>query len=130
MDHGFQHLGSHHHQLAGVAAGAHDLFLQPGHFFGRQFHAEVAARHHHRVRLLDDLVQVLDRRGLFQLDHDRGTPGDQLARLGDVVRLLDERQRYPLDAEVKAEPQVLAVFFRQRGKVEDDARHVDPLVVR
>jgi len=56
MVHGFQHLGSHHYRLAGVAAGAHDSFLQPGHFFRRQFYAEIAARHHHRISLFDILV--------------------------------------------------------------------------
>ena len=49
LDHRFQHLRRDDHRLAGHAAGTDQLFLRARHVLGREFDAEIAARHHHRI---------------------------------------------------------------------------------
>ena len=97
-DHRFQHLRRHDHRLAGAAAGARDLLLDAGHGFQRHLDAEVAARHHQRVGQLDDLVEPGDRLRLLDLRHQQRAAARDLARLGQIVRPLDEGQRHPVDA--------------------------------
>ena len=97
MDHGFEHLGRHHHRLAGVTTGPDDTLLKARHVFGRHLDAEIATCHHQRVRQLDNTVQVIDGRRLFQLDQDAGLATDNLARLGHVVGPLNEGERHPVD---------------------------------
>ena len=128
-DHGVEHLGRHHDRLAGQAAGPDDVLLAARHLLGRHLDAEVAARHHDRVRGLDQLREVLERGRLLDLGHQRRAPGDQAPGLGQVLRALDEGQRDPVDPEVEAEAQVGAVLLGERRDRQHDARHVDALVV-
>ena len=127
LDHGFQHLRGDDHRLAGAAAAAHGALLDRGHLFGRQFHAQVAARHHQRVGLGDDLVQPLDRRGLLQLGDDAGAVADPFAGLDDVLGPLHEatarssRRPAPAPCPGRAGP------GRERGDRQHHARHVDAL---
>ena len=126
LDHGFQHLRGDDHRLAGAAAAAHGALLDRGHLFGRQFHAQVAARHHQRVGLGDDLVQPLDRRGLLQLGDDAGAVADPFAGLDDVLG------RCTKDSAIQSAPSASAVSrsrrsWRERGDRQHHARHVDAL---
>ena len=66
-DHRFQHLRGDDHRLPQPPAGAHDAALDRRHLFRRQLHAQVAARDHDGIRFFDDLVEMLDRRGLLEL---------------------------------------------------------------
>ena len=72
------------------AAGGEDALLQRRHGLGRHLDAEIAARHHDAVALLDDLVEMVDGGGLLELGHDGGAAGHQLLQLGDVVGVLHE----------------------------------------
>ena len=130
VDHGVQHLGGHHHRLAGGAAGADDPLLQAGHVFRRHLDPQIAARHHHGVGQLDDLVQALDRRRLLQLGQDGGAAGHQRARLGHVLGALDKGKSDPIHAQTKAEVEVAAVLLGKRRQRQHHAGHVDALVVR
>jgi hypothetical protein len=47
-----------------------DLLLDDRHLFGRQLDAEIAARHHHAIRDVEDLVEVFDGLRLLQLGND------------------------------------------------------------
>ena len=114
VDHGVQHLGSHHHRLAGGAAGADDPLLQAGHVFGRHLDPQIAARYHHGVGQRDDLVQALDRRRLLQLGQDGGAVGHQRACLGHVLGALDKGKSDPIHSQTKAEVEVAAVLLGKR----------------
>ena len=129
MHHGIQHLGRHHHRLAGEAAGADDPLLGAGHVLRRHLHAEIAARHHHRIGLLDQLIQMDQRLGLLDLHHDRGPFADQPSRLGDILRALHEGKRDPIAAEIEAELQIGAVLLGQGREAEEDIGQVQPLAV-
>jgi hypothetical protein len=50
------------------------LLLQAGEFGVADLDAEVAARHQHGVGGVDDLGQVVDRFGAFDLGHQRRRP--------------------------------------------------------
>ncbi len=106
-----------------------DLLLPAGHLLGRHLHAEVAARHHDAVAKLDQLVQAVERGGLFDLGHDGGAIVDQLLGVHHVLGPLDEGQRHPIDAQVEAEQQVLPVLLGDRRNRQDDARDIDALAV-
>ncbi len=99
MNHRLEHLRGDDGRTAEHAAGGEDAFLQGRHGLGRHLDAQVAARHHDAVALLDDLVEVVDGGRLLELGHHRGTAGHQLLQLGDVVGVLYEGQRHPVDAE-------------------------------
>jgi hypothetical protein len=75
MDHRIEHLRRHDGRPSCHAAGGEDALLQRRHRLGRHLHAEVAARHHDAVALLDDLVEVIDGLRLLQLGHDGGASG-------------------------------------------------------
>ena len=53
-----------------------------------------------------------DRRRLLELHQDAGAAGDQLARLGDVLRALHEGERDPVDAQLEREGEIGAVLGR------------------
>ena len=80
LDHRIEHLRRHDGRPAGDAAGGEDALLQRRHRLGRHLHAEIAARHHDAVALLDDLVEMLDGLRLLELGHDGGASRHQLLR--------------------------------------------------
>ncbi len=99
VDHRFQHLGSDHHGFARMPRGPDDLLLATWHGFERKLHAQIAARHHHRIGEADDLVQRVERGRLFELCHHAGASGGGFAQFGDIVGALHERQRHPIDIQ-------------------------------
>ena len=107
-----------------------DLLLDARHVFGGHLDAEIAARHHQRVRELDDLVEPGDRRRFFELDHQPGGVADQLSPLGDILGALHEGERDPVGAVLQREGEIGAVLFGDRRDRQHHVRHVDPLVVR
>ena len=66
--------------------GLDDALLQRRHLLRRQLDAEIAARDHHAVAQLDDLLEPLDRRRLLDLGEQRRLAADQPARLGHDPR--------------------------------------------
>ncbi len=106
-----------------------DPLLHARHVLGRHFDAEIAARHHQPVGKFDDLAEPIDRRRLFELDHDPGPAGDELASLGDVVGPLHEREGDPIRALFEREGEIGAVLFGHRRQRQDRIRHVDALAV-
>ena len=103
-DHRFQHLGGDDHRLAGAAGGAGDLLLDAGHALERHLDAEIAARDHQRVGVLDDLGETLDRLRLLDLGKNAGAAAGDLLDLGEILGALDEGQRDPVDAGVERRP--------------------------
>ncbi len=99
MDHRIEHLGGDDGRPPGDAQAARMRFWQRRHGLGRHLDAKIAARHHDAVALLDDLVEMVDGGGLLELAMTAGAAGHQLLQLGDVVGVLHEAQRHPVDAE-------------------------------
>ena len=65
--HRVQHLCRGDHRLARRVTLFDDFLLKDGDARGRELHAEVPARDHQPVRSVDDLVEVLDGLGTFDL---------------------------------------------------------------
>ena len=107
-----------------------DLLLEERHAAGLDLHAEVAARDHDRVRLLEHVVEGVDGLGLLDLGDDprgRARMLDQLAQVTDVGRRAHEgarRSRRPARARAPGRPRPA----RQRRNRHRDARNVDALV--
>ena len=129
-DHRFEHLRRDDHRAAHPPRGLDDALLQRRHRLRRQLDAQVAARHHHAVALLDDLLEPRHRARLLDLREQRRAPLDQPPCLGKVLGPLDEAQRDPVDALLHGKGQVAAVLLGQRRHRQHHVGHVQPLVVR
>ena len=106
-------------------------FCNERHERGPDLDAEVAARDHDRVGLLEDLVERVDRLRLLDLrDHVRVRAGllDQRAQVAHVGGRAHERERDEVDAQLERELQVVHVLARERGNRDRDAGQVHALV--
>ncbi len=72
---------------------------------------------------------MLDRGRLLELGHHRGASGDQLLQLGDIVGVLHEGQRHPVDAERQAVVEVPAVLGRHGRQRQHEVGQVDAFAV-
>ena len=101
------------------------IFWSSGTFSGRHLHAQVAAGDHDAVGFADDLLEVQDGLGLLDLRDDRDVRLQRLDEetgLRDVLCRAHERERDVINALLDAEPEVVLVLVRQRGKRELRAR--------
>ena len=113
---------------AGRARLAHEVLLDQRDLLHRELHAEVAARDHQRVGLLEDPVDVLDRRTGLDLRHDRDDAVvHQRAELADVLGRPHERLRDQVGAESERARQALAVAIGDRRQAEPLGGHVHAL---
>ena len=129
LDHRFQHLRRDDHRPPRRPRRTDDAPLDHRHFFRRIFHAEIAARHHHAVRGMDDLTQLAQRCGLLQLRDQRRPAIDDRLRHGDVGHRLNEGQRHEIDADRQGELQVCLVLVGQRFHRQRLAAHGEALLV-
>src|SRR5262249_6493421 len=113
-DHRFQHLGCDHDRLAGAARVARHLLLQPGYLLDRHLDAEIAARHHQCIGLVQDLAEPVDRLRLLDLGHNGSPSARDLLRLGDIFGPLDEGERHPIDTGVEPRFEIGTILWRQR----------------
>ena len=121
------HLRGDHHWLARLARGPGDLLLQTRDLLHRHLDAKIAARHHDAVGDLDNLLELGERRGLFDLGHDRRAPTHQVARLGDVLGPLHEGQRNPIDADIERILEIDAVLVGHGIERNDRVGKADAL---
>ena len=131
VDHRLEHLRRGDHRLPALERGDDDPLLQQRHERDPDLDAEVAACDHHRVGLLEDLVQRVDGLRLLDLgDHVRVRAGllDQRAQVAHVGGRAHERERDEVDAQLERELQVVHVLARDRGNRDRDAGQVDALV--
>ena len=70
-DHRFKHLGGSDHQLGVQVGGTDDVLLLDRYAFRWKLHAQIAARHHHTVHILQDIVQVIECFRLFELGNQQ-----------------------------------------------------------
>ena len=129
FDHRFEHLRRHDHGLARTPRHFDDMLLQRRYFFRVQFDAEIAARDHDAVRKLDNLVQPINRGGLFDLGDKRAIATHQAAGFGHVFGALDEGKRDPVRPVFDRECQIAAVLFGERRDGHNRIGHVHALAV-
>ena len=99
LDHGFQHLGRHHHRLARLARGAGDLLLPAGNASSgsstpRSPRATISASASSRIS-----ASVSSALGFSILASTAGAAAHDLLQFGHVVGPLHERQRDPVHAQ-------------------------------
>ncbi len=119
----------HDHRLARDAAGPRHLLLHRRHFLQWHLHTEIAACNHQRVGKIDDFREPLH--GLRLLDlghHSRASPGDFFC-LRNILRPLDERQRYPVDAGFKRSIEIRTIFLGERRERNGRVRQAHTLSV-
>ena len=86
-----------------------------GHLFGREFDAEIAARDHHGVRMLDDGFEFVEGGGLLDLGDDRDRIAECLLGEHHVAGALDEGEGDIIDAVLEGEEAVGDVFWGEGG---------------
>ena len=133
VDHRLEHLRRGDHGAAALEGARDDALLQQRHVRGADLDAEVAPRHHHGVRLGQDLVESGDRLGLLDLgDHvGRGAAClDQGAERPHVGCGANERESDEVDIELHRELEVFEILARDRRNRKRYAGQVDTLVRR
>ncbi|MNQ50433.1 hypothetical protein D3C85_643780 [compost metagenome] len=128
--HGFQHLRRHDGRHAALAGGAQDLLLGDRHFFRVHLDAQIAARDHDAVAVVEDALKVVQGLGLLDLGQAGRLAVHDALQLGHVLGLLHEAERHPVDAEAQGKGQILAVLGRQGRDGNDSLRHRHALAVR
>ena len=111
--------------LASHPGELEQLLLHDRHARDRQLDAEVAARHHHAVGDLQDLLGALHRLRLLHLRDQR--QARVLAHELDVLGRLHERQRHHVHADRLAVAQQLEILLGHRRQGGDRAGDVQPL---
>ncbi len=132
LDHRLQHLGRDDHWTSVSPTAFDDPLLHHGHLVQGDLDAQVAARHHHAVRLEHDLVEVVERPPPFELGNDlqrsariaRGLP-----HLDDVRRRADVARREKIGVLLDRHPDVAQVLVRDSER-QTTVRQVDALAAR
>src|SRR5699024_7765288 len=132
-DHRFQHLGGDDDGFGVLLAQFHGALLHEGNLFEGKFHPEVPAGDHDTVEGFDDLLEVVDRLGLFHLRDHGDVDVFFVHDLRDVLVITGrayEGQRDVIRAHLQPPEQVVGVLLAQGGYVDGDAGEVEALVVR
>jgi len=111
-----------------LPASPNDLLLHSGDPRDVDLNAEVPARHHDGVGLVDDLVQGLDRLGPLDLCHDPGAGVEApefVTQLAHVLRAADEAEPEEIDGMPGRPAYVVIVLLGERSTRQLDAWHID-----
>ncbi len=114
-----------------IRACGDQFLLHVRHFFERDLHAQIAARHHDAVEGVDDLGGLAYCFGPFDLGQDRHfeivNPGNcaQFMRRRGIA---DKRQAEPIDARGGSDGDGFAIPACDGGNVEFGVRKIDALV--
>jgi len=131
LDHAVEHLRRSDHRLARGIAPLNDVLLVNRHTLGGRFDAKIAARHHDRVRLLQNRLEIGDGFRLLDLGDQRRVPGQvahQPAHLAQIVCCADERHRHIIDLLRQRKPHVFPVGLGDRRQAERRIRHAHAFV--
>lgn len=132
VDHRVEHLGGDDDGL-GVALGEFDgSLLDDGDLFEGHFDAEVAAGDHDAVEGGDDVVDVFDGLGLFDLGDDGESSVffvHDAVDVFDVVSAADEGEGDDVGADAQGPAEVFDVLLGEGGDGDGDAGEVESLVV-
>ena len=132
FDHGLQHLGRDDDRFPPLGRAPNHVLLNHRHLLGKHLDAEIAARHHHAVRRLNDLLQLLQSLRLFELGNDGDFTAlilDELLHLAHIRRRAYERNCDHVDVVLEPEFQILSIFIRERGNGQRNSRQIDALVL-
>ena len=132
LDHRFEHLCSSNDRLAPDRPALDDVLLQYGDLFGWDFHTEIATRHHHAIRNVEDVIEVVDSLRFFELGDDprialvvTQTP----AHITHIITTADEADSDGIHAMFDAKFEVDLVFFGERWNADRGAWQVDAFVL-
>ena len=132
FDHGLQHLRGGDHHFVARQRLADDFLLQAGQLGVADLHAQVSARHHHHVAGVDDLGQVLDGLGAFDLGNQRGVAAvaqRDAARFVHVLGIAAERHGDEVHADLGHDADQFLVALGQRAQRQSTALLVQALAV-
>ncbi len=132
VDHRLQHLGGGDHGPVAADGDADDLLLQAGQLGVVDLHAQIAARDHHGIAGIDNLVQVGDRLGALDLgDHVGIAAGglQQRARQFDVGGAAAEGDGNEIHAQLGGQQDVVAVLVGEGIQGQAAAEPVQALAV-
>ena len=108
------------------------MLLNGRYLLRRNFHAQIAARHHDAVGHLKNVLQMLDGLRLLQLgDNPRlaAQRRNPIAYQANILSRAHKRNRDRIHAVGQRELQILGVLFGQRRNTYRNARQVDALVL-
>jgi len=130
VDHRLEHLRRCDHRATCLARARDHVLLDQRHLRDADLDAQIAARDHHRVRCVDDRVEIGDCVGLLDLRDDphRGAGEvDEPPQLQDIVSAAHEGERDVVDIVRERELEVDPILCGQRRDRERRRWKVDAL---
>ncbi len=101
FDHGFEHLGRRDTALACDTAGVDDRLLNVGQFLVGDLHAHVSAPDHNAVGHVEDFLQIIHARAVFnfgdEVDVRRAVLAQKVPHVENVLRFGNERTSHEID---------------------------------
>ena len=131
VDHGVEHLRSHDDGLLLHHTFVNNLALNAGNTLDGHFDAEVAARNHHTVGRIDDLIDVVHAFLVLNLRDDLDVAAvcvENVLNSLHVGGAAHEGVGDKVDIFLDGEENVLFVALRKGGQVDVPAGHVHTLV--
>ena len=128
MDHRLEHLGRGDREFPSAHGGLDDRLLGDRQLGQLEFDPQVTPGDHDAVRGLEQLVEVLERRGALDLRDDaqaRGKPADGL----DLARMADEADPEEVDAALNGKGDQVPILLRRQLVLDVRVGQVDPLAV-
>ena len=113
--HRFQHLRGGDDRFADQVAAADQHLLNDRHIFGGNLDAQVAARHHHAIGHLQNIVDIADSGGIFNLGDDVAIGAARFQHPTDrqhIRGLLDERSSDEIDTLLDSEQDIQHILLR------------------
>lgn len=131
VGHGLQHLGSADDGLSSkIALGNHHL-LGDKHLRGRNLDSKISTSNHDTVRLLENLIKVVDTLLVLNLGDNLdalAVLAEDLADGGDIGAAADERGKHHVDLVLDTKAEIGLVLLRERGEVDVRLGEVDTLL--
>ena len=134
-NHRLEHLGGSDNQLGPGIGGMDNALLHDRHALGRHLDTQVAARNHHPIDGIQNIIEIIERFGAFELGNHqrqglvhRQQPLDRMAHVDDILNRTHKRNRNGIDALLQAEGQVRFILLGKTGDAQAHTGQVDALV--
>ncbi len=133
LRHRLEHLRRGNDNFARLIALIDHHLLQRRNLAERYFHAEIAARHHDAVALLDNLGQIVYSLAVLNFTDNLDRPAavvlQEFPKLPHIVRAAHKGSRNKIDLLFNAEQNILLVNRRKVRHRNADIRNVDALMI-